>query len=58
MHPKRHGPPSAAVVVAVTNGHLDGSSEHAEVFGTWEWIFYGELDGRRQKRLLVEIIGE
>ena len=30
-HLKRHGPPSAAVVVAVTNGRLD--------FGTWERIF-------------------
>ena len=26
------------VLVAVTNGRLD--------FGTWEWIFYGEFDGR------------
>ena len=38
------------VVVAVTNGRLD--------FGTWERIFYGEFDGRRRKRVLVEIIGE
>ena len=38
------------VVVAVTNGELD--------FGTWEQIFYGEFDGRRQKRVLVKIIGE
>jgi secondary thiamine-phosphate synthase enzyme len=38
------------VVVAVTNGRLD--------FGTWEQIFYGEFDGRRRKRVLVEIIGE
>ncbi|MBF0124331.1 MAG: YjbQ family protein [Magnetococcales bacterium] len=38
------------VVVAVTNGKLD--------FGTWEQIFYGEFDGRRQKRVLVKIIGE
>ena len=27
------------VVVAVTNGRLDGSTELAEVFGTWERIF-------------------
>jgi len=38
------------VVVAVTNGRLD--------FGTWEQIFYGEFDGRRDKRVLVKIIGE
>jgi secondary thiamine-phosphate synthase enzyme len=38
------------VVVAVTEGNLD--------FGPWEQIFYGEFDGRRQKRVLVKIIGE
>ena len=38
------------VVVAITNGHLD--------FGPWETIFYGEFDGRRNKRVLVKIIGE
>ena len=38
------------VVVAVTGGKLD--------FGPWEQIFYGELDGRRKKRVLVKIIGE
>ena len=38
------------VVVAITDGKLD--------FGTWEQIFYGEFDGRRQKRVLVKIIGE
>ncbi len=38
------------VVVAVTNGKLH--------FGTWEQIFYGEFDGRRNKRVLVMIIGE
>lgn len=38
------------VVVAVTDGKLH--------FGTWEQIFYGEFDGRRQKRVLVKIIGE
>lgn len=31
------------VVVAITDGKLD--------FGTWEQIFYGELDGMRDKRL-------
>ena len=38
------------VVVAVTDGRLH--------FGTWEQIFYGEFDGRRQKRVLIKIIGE
>ena len=53
------------VVLAVTNGRLDGSTELAKVFGTWERIFYGEFDGRRRKRVLVKsrrhsfgIIGE
>ena len=38
------------VVVAITKGELD--------FGPWETIFYGEFDGRRNKRVLVKIIGE
>lgn len=38
------------VVVAVTNGKLD--------FGPWEEIFYGEFDGKRNKRILIKIIGE
>jgi secondary thiamine-phosphate synthase enzyme len=38
------------VVVAVTAGKLD--------FGPWEQIFYGEFDGRRDKRILIKIIGE
>lgn len=37
-------------VVAVTGGKLD--------FGPWEQIFYGEFDGRRDKRVLIKIIGE
>ncbi len=37
-------------VVAITGGKLD--------FGTWEQIFYFEFDGKRQKRVLVKIIGE
>ena len=43
-HLKRHGPPSEAVVVAVTNGRLDDSTELAEVFGTWERIFYSQAE--------------
>jgi secondary thiamine-phosphate synthase enzyme len=38
------------VVVAITNGKLD--------FGPWEQIFYGEFDGRRNKRVMVKVIGE
>lgn len=37
-------------VVAVTDGRLD--------LGTWEQIFYYEFDGRRDKRVLIKIIGE
>jgi len=37
-------------VVAVTAGKLD--------FGQWEQIFYFEFDGKREKRVLVKIIGE
>jgi secondary thiamine-phosphate synthase enzyme len=37
-------------VVAVTNGRLD--------FGTWEQIFYYEFDGKRDKRVLIKIIGD
>jgi len=38
------------VVVAISDGKLD--------FGPWEQIFYGEFDGRRNKRVLIKIIGE
>jgi secondary thiamine-phosphate synthase enzyme len=38
------------IVVAVTEGKLD--------FGPWEQIFYGEFDGKRNKKVLVKIIGE
>lgn len=37
-------------VVAITDGRLD--------FGTWEQIFYYEFDGKRDKRVLIKIIGE
>ena len=37
-------------VVAITGGQLD--------FGTWEQIFYYEFDGKRQKHVLIKIIGE
>ena len=38
------------VVVAITEGKLD--------FGPWEQIFYAEFDGKRNKRVLVKVIGE
>jgi secondary thiamine-phosphate synthase enzyme len=38
------------VVIAITRGALD--------FGPWEQVFYGEFDGRREKRVLIKIIGE
>jgi len=38
------------VVCAITEGKLD--------FGPWEAIFYYELDGMRDKRVLVKIIGD
>ncbi len=38
------------VVCAITKGELD--------FGTWEQIFYYELDGKRDKHALIKIIGE
>lgn len=37
-------------VCAITEGKLD--------FGTWEQIFYYELDGKRRKHALIKIIGE
>lgn len=37
-------------IVAITNGRLD--------FGTWEQIFYYEFDGKRNKHVLIKIIGE
>jgi secondary thiamine-phosphate synthase enzyme len=48
-HLKRHVM-GREVVIAVTDGRLD--------FGPWEQVFYGEFDGRRNKRVLVKIIGE
>ena len=38
------------VVCAITDGRLD--------FGPWEQIFYYEMDGMREKRELIKIIGE
>ena len=38
------------IVIAITNGKLD--------FGPWEQIFYGEFDGKRDKKIMIKIIGE
>ena len=38
------------VLVPVTKGQLD--------FGPWQQIYYAEFDGRRDKRLVVKVIGE
>lgn len=38
------------VVIAITGGRLD--------LGPWEQIFYGEFDGKRNKRIMVKAIGE
>lgn len=38
------------VTMAITNSSLD--------LGTWEQIYYAEFDGRRDKRILIKIIGE
>jgi len=38
------------VVVAITKGTPD--------FGPWDQFFYGEFDGKRNKRVLVKVIGE
>ena len=37
-------------LVAINKGKLD--------FGTWERIFYYEFDGKRDKRVLIKIIGD
>lgn len=37
------------IVVPITNGKFD--------FGTWQQIFYAEYDGKREKRVMVKIVG-
>ena len=37
------------VIVPVTDGHLD--------LGPWQAIFYTEFDGRRNKRLIIKVLG-
>jgi secondary thiamine-phosphate synthase enzyme len=38
------------VIVPITAGRLD--------FGPWQRIFYAEFDGRRDKRVIVKVMGE
>ena len=38
------------VIVPVTAGRLD--------LGPWQEVFYAEFDGRRDKRLVIKVIGE
>ncbi|MGP8321705.1 MAG: secondary thiamine-phosphate synthase enzyme YjbQ [Methanosarcinaceae archaeon] len=38
------------VMLAVTEGKID--------FGPWQQVYYAEFDGKRQKRVLIKIIGE
>ncbi len=38
------------VVIPVTAGKLD--------FGPWQQVYYAEFDGRRNKRLIIKVMGE
>ncbi len=38
------------VILPVTAGRLD--------LGPWEQVFYAEFDGRRQKRVVIKVLGE
>ncbi len=38
------------VIVPITEGRLD--------LGPWQAIFYAEFDGRRDKRLVIKVLGE
>jgi secondary thiamine-phosphate synthase enzyme len=37
------------VTMAITKGSLD--------LGTWEQIYYADFDGRRNKRILIKVLG-
>ena len=37
-------------IISLTNYELD--------FGPWEEIFYGEFDGKRDKKILIKVLGE
>lgn len=38
------------VIVPITDGRCD--------FGPWQQVFYAEFDGRRDKRLIMKVMGE
>ncbi len=38
------------VLIPITDGRLD--------FGPWQQVYYAEFDGRRNKRVIIKIIGE
>ena len=38
------------VIIPVTNGRLD--------FGPWQQVYYAEFDGRRNKRVIIKVMGE
>ncbi|MBN2226621.1 MAG: YjbQ family protein [candidate division Zixibacteria bacterium] len=38
------------VIVPITDGRLD--------LGPWQQVYYAEFDGRRNKRVIIKIIGE
>ena len=38
------------VLIPITEGKLD--------FGPWQQVFYAEFDGRRNKRVIIKMIGE
>ncbi len=38
------------VTMAVTNGELD--------LGPWEQIYYADFDGKRNKRILIKVLGQ
>jgi len=38
------------VILPITDGRLD--------LGPWQQVYYGEFDGRRNKRVIVKVMGE
>jgi secondary thiamine-phosphate synthase enzyme len=38
------------VILPITNGVLD--------LGPWQQVFYAEFDGKREKRLVIKVLGE
>lgn len=38
------------VIIPITKGRLD--------FGPWQQVYYAEFDGRRDKRVIIKVMGE